>query len=180
MARLVAPVVVLFLLFGRGPRVNAQSVEPVERTTSIYALSGLGAPFGFFGIETVHRFGPTVELAAGIGSGLAATLAQDGFPLQWSLMPRVRIGRPTGHNFTLGAGISGGNFANVNVVDCDNDCSPPVHYMMWANFEIGVERWSQSGFAVRSFIGYAHGLLADVPSASLDFPYFGGGMGYAF
>jgi hypothetical protein len=131
------------------------------------------------GIEAVHRFGSTVELAAGMGAGLAATLAKTGDPMQWAVMPRLRIGAAVGFNLTLGAGRSGGNFADVNVVDCENDCNPPVHNMLWANFEIGVERWLGNGFAARSFLGYAHG-LTDSPSTGAGFPYFGGGMGCAF
>jgi hypothetical protein len=34
-------------------------------------------------------------------------------------------------------------------------------YVLWMNFEIGVERWWAGGFALRYFAGFAHGCSLD-------------------
>jgi hypothetical protein len=94
-------------------------------------------------------------------------------------MPRLRYGDRGRNNLTLGVGLSGGEFADTFLV-CDDCTTYPVQYMLWANFEIGVERWWPSGFALRSFVGYAQGLLTASPYSTIDFPYVGSGMGYAF
>ena len=52
--------------------------------------------------------------------------------------------------------------------------------MLLGELAIGVERWWHNGFALRSFVGYAQGLLTASPYSTIDFPYLGTGMGYAF
>ncbi len=148
-------------------------------------LVGLGTPVGIGGLEIVHQFGTTFEVTAGVGSGLAAASAHNGSPLQWAVMPRLRLGDTWRNGLTLGAGMSGGNYGDVPFNVCDEHCDPepasyPVHYMLWANFEIGGEHWLRGGFAFRYFAGYAHGWRTDDPSSTLDFPYVGTGIGYAF
>jgi hypothetical protein len=173
-------VAVLLLLLGQAAAAKAQAGEKSGRTTAVYAVAGLGTPVGFAGLEIVQRVGPVVELSAGIGSGLTAEMAHNGSSLQWAVMPRLRFGDEGQRNLTVGVGISGGNLADL----CDDSCPPqssyPVYYMLSANFEIGLERWWSNGFALRSFVGYAQGLLSAPPYSPFAFPYFGTGLGYAF
>jgi len=57
-------------------------------------------------------------------------------------------------------------------------------YVIWGNLEFGTEHWWDSGFALRTFVGYARGCSSETctstGSAELAFPYFGVGAGYAF
>ena len=133
MSRLPAAVAAHRWLVGAARHVQAQEAEPLRRTTAVYGVGGLGTPVGYLGIEIVQRFGPELELTAGIRAGLAATSAHNGCPLQWALMSRVRIGDTVRNNLTLGAGLSGGNYADIPFY-CDNCTTYPVEYMLWANF----------------------------------------------
>ena len=178
------PAALLFTVvavWGRAPDAQASDLH---RTTAAYVIVGLGTPVGIGGLEIVHQFDTTFEVAAGVGSGLAAASAHNGSPLQWAVMPRLRLGHTWRNGLTLGAGMSGGN-GDVPFNVCDEHCDPepasyPVHDMLWANFEIGGEHWLRGGFAFRYFAGYAHGWRTDDPSSTLDFPYVGTGIGYAF
>ena len=176
------------------PEVRSKVPGPPDhaRQTAIYSIVGFGTPVGFFGGEVVHRFGPTLELALGVGQGLAAAGSQQKAPpyhaLQWSVMPRLRFGDD--HlALTLGAGLSGGNYGKIAIdFACDADCNQsqtyPVRYVVWGNVEAGVELWKR-GFAFRAFAGYARGCTTDgcsglADGAALYIPYMGVGFGYAF
>ena len=145
---------------------------------------GFGTPVGLGGLEILQRLGDNVELTAGVGKGMAAAEAHNGSTVQWAVMPRLRIGEGWRNGLTLGAGMSGGNYSDVPFYFCDEHCDPatsyPVHYVVWANLEIGGEHWLRGGLAMRYFAGYAHGWRTDSPSSTVNLPYFGGGIGYAF
>jgi hypothetical protein len=170
----------VLILLGRGATARAEAQEASHRTTAVYAIGGLGTPVGWAGLEIVHRVGPVVELSAGIGSGLTATMAHNGSSLQWAVMPRLRIGDEGHNNLTVGAGLSGGNLGDVCDDSCPQQSSYPVYYMYWANFEIGAEHWWKSGIALRTFLGYAQSLTSASRYTTTDFPYVGSGLGYAF
>jgi hypothetical protein len=163
--------------------------EPPPRHTAIYGLLGVGAPVGFEGLEGVHRFGPLLEVAAGLGIGFSASGSEKDAPFghatQWAVMPRLRVGGDH-HVLTLGAGVSGGNYGGFHLfgIGCPEQgpCYYPTRYVFWGNVEIGGEHWWSGGFALRYFLGYARGCTTDSCSASGDrsFPYFGLGLGYAF
>src|SRR6476661_513643 len=89
----------------------ADETEP--RNTAVYGVVGYATPLGFAGLEAVRHFGPAFELAAGLGVGMSAALAHSGVPLQWAVMPRVRVGRRAAHVVTFGAGASGGNIGDI-------------------------------------------------------------------
>lgn len=159
---------------------------PPERTSAVYFVSGLGAPLGFAGFEVAHHLGSIFEISGGLGLGLDAIEAQPHAGLsqilQWAVMPRLRFGNRPGA-FTAGAGISGGNDGFFCwVPDTCVDGTYPLSYYVWANFELGMEVWTDSGFAFRAFGGYAHGwcLNGTCENGGTDLPYLGLGVGYAF
>jgi hypothetical protein len=165
---------------------------PVEqdRTSAVYITAGFGAPLGLVGLEGVHRLGSVFEVAGGLGVGDSASSLQPNPGLrrevQWAVMPRLRIGDSRGA-FTIGAGISGGNYVSFPSCPGFDDCPPPptisaLRYFVWSNFEIGGEWWLPGGFALRAFGGFADGwcVSASCLSAQAAFPYLGGGVGYAF
>jgi hypothetical protein len=179
------PVALLFTVVAVWATAPAAQASDLHRTTAAYVIVGLGSPVGIGGLEIVHQFDTTFEVTAGVGSGLGAARAHNGSPLQWAVMPRLRLGDTWRNGLTLGAGMSGGNYGDVSFKVCDDYCDPepgsyPVHYVVWANFEIGGEHRLRGGFAFRYFAGYAHGWRTDDPSRTLDFPYVGTGIGYAF
>ena len=161
-----------------------------RRTRAVYVILGFGSPVGGFGLEGVQRFGSHFELTAGIGAGVAAQNSEPhpglGHVVQWALMPRLRFGDDA-TAFTLGAGISGGEygagFLRSFFQFCDEDPCPttnppyPTQYVIWSNFETGLEHWWRNGFAIRLFAGYGHGFAS---GNSFNLPYLGFGLGYAF
>jgi hypothetical protein len=169
------------------PAATPAPVPDRPRSTAIYTIVGFGTPVGFVGVEAVHRFAPWLEVGAGVGSGLAAAGSKHN-PLQWSVMPRLRLGDEH-QALTLGAGLSGGNYGDIPLdFDCESDCNAnagyPVRYVVWGNVELGLELWKR-GFAFRAFGGYARGCTTDgcggsADGAPLGIPYFGLGFGYAF
>jgi hypothetical protein len=168
-------------------RPDALSV-PLDRPrrTAIYWVVGVGTPVGVSGFEAVRRLGHRFEIAAGFGGGFAALVSEPhpgfGHVAQWAAMPRLRFGNDEGA-FTIGAGVSGGNYADLPLC-FDDPCSAtqPVSYVLWNNFEIAGERWGPHGLALRAFAGYAHGwcVSSSCVTALEDIPYFGFGIGYAF
>lgn len=157
-----------------------------SRRTAIYYVLGVGTPVGVSGFEAVHRLGQRFEIAAGFGGGFAALTSEPhagfGHVVQWTAMPRLRFGNDAGA-FTLGAGVSGGNYADLPL--CFDEPCPatlPVSYVLWNNFEIAGEHWGPHGLALRAFAGYAHGWCVSrtCVTALEDIPYFGFGIGYAF
>ena len=181
--------------------------EPVPRKTSIHAVAGFGTPVGEIGIEAVHRFESNFEVAAGIGAGAnaleaAAKGSPIGNPVQWAMMPRLRLGGARSA-LTMGAGISGGNYAVIRgcglgqSLEQDGGCAGSsvlaVGYVLWSNLEIGGEVWNPTGLSFRYFVGYGHVLTpgalhcvnslppcTNPPSEGQDLPYIGLGIGYAF
>jgi len=169
-------------------RPNFSPTVPTDRrrNTAIGYVGGFGTPVGIAGLEGVHRIGSMFELSAGYGIGLVAAGSEPhaGFwhVVQWAVMPRLRLGND--HSaFTMGAGASGGNYGAFPLC-FDDPCSNtyPVSYFVWSNFEIGGEYWASGGFALRYFVGYAHGWCtsSSCVSAAENLPYFGWGFGYAF
>jgi hypothetical protein len=165
--------------------------EPARRRThAVYLMLGFGSPVGGLGLEGVQRFGSHFELAAGFGVGDAAGSSEShpglGHVLQWALMPRLRLGDDA-TALTVGAGISGGEYGDGFLQDffrfCDEGPCPttnpayPTRYVIWSNFETGVEHWWRNGFATRLFVGFAHGFAS---ADSFNLPYLGFGLGYAF
>jgi hypothetical protein len=178
------------------PAVSIEEAEPSSpRRRAIFLELGVATPIGFFGFEGVHRFGEFFEVSAGIGIGESAVESKTnsfGGTLQWSLMPRLRLGND--HSaFTVGAGISGGEYGGFDIADsgpgCYSDSAPcdrpfPTRYSLWGNLELGGEHWTSSGFALRYFIGLARGMtVGPIGSSRYDqtvLPYLGLGLGYAF
>jgi hypothetical protein len=172
------------------PPTEVRPLPDRARSSAVYSIVGFGTPVGFFGVEGVHRFGSWFEISAGFGEGLAAAGSAQHPPafhaLQWSVMPRLRLGDE--HlALTLGAGLSGGNYGAIPLdFECESDCNQDyaVRYVVWGNLEAGVELWKR-GFAFRAFGGYARGCTTDgcggrADGAPLGIPYFGVGFGYAF
>ncbi len=101
-------------------------------------------------------------------------------------MPRLRFGDDT-TALTLGAGVSGGEYGDGFLRNlfqfCVEDPCPttnppyPTQYVIWSNFETGLEHWWRNGFATRLFAGYGHGFAS---GNSFNLPYLGFGLGYAF
>ena len=172
------------------PAAAPPVVEP-ERRSAVYLAGGLGTPVGFLGLEGVRRLGSIIEITGGLGIGYGAARAEPhagvGRWLQWAVMPRLRRirFRDSVGAFTIGAGVSGGNYtarpSSVSFVD-PQPPAPPISYYLWSNFEIGYEWWWSGGFALRFFGGYAHGwcVSGTCYSPPHDFPYTGVGLGYAF
>ena len=182
MARFGGAAIAVSALLAGSARAQTAAAEADDPRTAIYAIVGLATPVGVVGFEGVRRLGSMVELAAGIGAGLTALQAHSGSPLQWSVMPRLRVGNSWRHSFTFGTGVSGGNIGDVPLI-CDEFCDPkrssyPVHYHLWANLEVGGEYWERS-FAFRYFVGYAYGCQVDSCNA-FGLPYVGVGTGIAF
>lgn len=161
-----------------------------DRTSAVYVTLGAGAPLGMLGIEGVHRLGSIFEVAGGLGIGESASKVQPSPGLlrevQWAVMPRVRIGDGR-RAFTIGAGISGGNYVSFPSCPDFDQCPPPpaisaLRYFLWSNIEIGGEWWLSGGLALRAFGGFADGwcVSATCVSAQAALPYLGGGIGYAF
>jgi len=172
----------------QGPPAPDPSLPDRVRHTAIYYLNGFATPVGVVGLEGVERVGRWFELTGGLGMGFGAAGSEPhtglGHALQWAAMPRLRLGDDHG-GFTIGAGISGGNYADFPIFCGENPCTTnpyPVSYFLWSNFEIGGEHWWSGGFAMRYFIGYAHAWCVSNPcvSALTNLPYFGYGIGYAF
>ena len=187
---LMSAAAVLFVLLAAvTPATGAEPGAAPIANSAIYFESGLGSPLGIFGVESVTRVAPRLEIAIGAGIGLAA--AESGMQpsfgqvLQWSLMPRLLLGNSTG-GLTIGVGASGGGYGDwgAKFLCWDDPCPSSYHviYAVWANAEIGGEVWATSGLAVRFFAGWAHGWCANGTCgyADRDFPYLGGGLGYAF
>jgi hypothetical protein len=101
-----------------------ESALSSPRLRAIYLELGAAMPIGFFGLEGVHRFGEFFEVSAGIGVGGSAVESRTnsfGSSLQWSLMPRLRLGNAYS-GFTIGAGISGGEYGGFNFADTGPGC----------------------------------------------------------
>jgi hypothetical protein len=178
-----AAFVAVALLAGPAWAESASEIAPAGRRNAVYVISGLATPVGFVGFEGVRRVGSVLEISGGLGAGFTAVRAKSGSPLQWSVMPRLRVRRGERSALTLGAGVSGGNIGEIPWW-CDEYCderpaSYPTHYWMWANFEIGGEHWLVGGFAVRYFAGYARGCQLTSCTA-LGLPYIGAAFGAAF
>jgi hypothetical protein len=172
----------------------APSAVERDRRSAVYLVGGFATPLGFLGIEGVRRLGPIftpqatlteLEITGGLGIGYDAAQAEPhagvGRWLQWAVMPRLRFG-DSGGAFTIGAGVSGGNFTirPVSFVDVPPP-APPLSYYLWSNFEIGGEWWWSGGFALRFFGGYEHAwcVSGTCYSPQHDLPYTGLGLGYA-
>ena len=169
-----------------GPPAPPPSIPARVRHTAIYYEGGFATPVGVAGLEAVRRIGERCELAGGLGIGFAAVGSEPhagpGHVLQWTAMPRLRLGDD--HSaFIAGAGISGGNYGDIPLC-FDGPCPAtyPVSYFLWNNFELGGEWWWSGGFAMRLFAGYAHGwCVSDTcVGAATNLPYFGWAFGYAF
>jgi hypothetical protein len=169
-----------------GPPAPQPWISDRVRHTAIYYEGGFATPVGVAGLEVVRRIGQRFELAGGLGVGFAAVGSEPhaglGHVLQWTAMPRLRLGDD--HSaFIAGAGISGGNYGSIPLC-FDDPCSNtyPVSYFLWSNFELGGEWWWSGGFAMRLFGGYAHGwCVSDTcVGAATNLPYFGWAFGYAF
>ena len=168
---------------------SASSMADRSRRTAIYWVLGVGTPVGFTGLEAVRRLGDDFEISAGFGGGAEALASEPhpgfGHVLQWAVMPRLRFGNDESA-FTIGAGVSGGNYADPSFICLDDGpCPPPsnpVSYVLWNNFEIAGEHWNRHGVAARAFAGYAHGwcVSSSCETTMRDIPYFGIGVGYAF
>ena len=183
--------VVLFALLAVTPPAEQEPQQEPVLHSALYFEAGLGSPLGGLGIESVTRVGPWFEISGGLGIGVAAeeSEAQPSLAhmLQWSIMPRLFLGKTEHGGVTLGVGASGGNYGDdSNKIICvDGPCATgpyPVSYAFWANGELGAEAWYPSGVAARIFAGWAHGWCTSsgCGSALMNFPYLGAGLGYAF
>ena len=153
---------------------------------------GFGTPVGFAGFEGVRRLGSAIELGVGLGRGFGALASQKdpapGRDLQWAIMPRLRLGgrppRRHGRRRRLRGQLRQRRRVVLRRPLPDRDY--PISYVVWANVEVGTEHWWRSGFALRTFLGYARGCsatsctTATASGGDLAIPYFGFGLGYAF
>jgi hypothetical protein len=181
--RRIRVVVALLMLAGRAEaEVHPDSkIASTDRRNAVYGILGLGTPVGFAGIEAARHLGSYAELAVGLGAGSSAWHTQWS-PLQWSVMPRLRLGQA--HlAFIAGVGVSGGNMGPPFNAFCGENC--PTYpdypgYWTWLNFEAGGEHWL-GPFALRYFVGFASGCrVAACSGNSEGLPYAGMGFGYAF
>jgi len=200
----VIQVAILVVVLGLPDLARVDDENVPAWKTAVYAETGLGTPVGYFGLEGLRRIAPRWEIAAGVGLGLSASKNGSGLghELQWSLMPRYRLGSDRAA-MTIGLGVSGGNYAHTLESLCGSEeeiltCSlANWRYTLWANVELGGEYWLPSGFALRFFVGYGHVLAQgaehcvfanpdcgpDVPGGSFpyyDVPYAGVAFGTAF
>ena len=156
-----------------------RSADAHGNPTTISYIAGAGTPVGVSGMELARALGSSFELTGGIGIGLAAANARGKpNPVQWAVMPRVRLGSDQ-NAFTAGIGASGGNYGqapNCNALGVFA-CAYGVEYTIWLNAEIGGEIWSPFGLALRYFAGYGHGFAS---GRTFDIPYVGAGVGYRF
>jgi hypothetical protein len=113
------------------------------------------------GAEYVRYFSRWIELGGGAGIGLSALDGPGSFPrvLQWSLMPRLRLGGER-NAFTVGMGASVGGYAQL-ALPCEGaaDCYDARATVVWRNAEIGGEHLRPSGFALRYFVGIGDPML---------------------
>ncbi len=200
----VIEVATLLVVLGGPGLARADDENLSARTTAVYAETGFGTPLGYFGLEGLQQIAPRWEIAAGVGLGLSAAKNGSGLghELQWSLMPRYRLGSERAA-MTIGLGMSGGNYAHTLESLCGSeeellDCNlANWRYTLWANTELGGEFWFPTGFAFRFFVGYGHVLAQgaehcvvanpscgpDVPGNSFPYyniPYGGLAFGAAF
>ena len=174
---------VLFALLALTPPAEQEPQQEPFLHSALYVEAGLGSPLGGLGIESVTRIGPWFEISGGLGIGVAAgeSEAQPSLAhmLQWSIMPRLFLGKTEHGGVTLGVGASGGNYgdASSKIICFDDPCAStyPVSYALWANVELGAEAWYPSGFATRIFAGWAHGWCTSsgCGSALMNFPTSG-------
>lgn len=165
---------------------NDGSASPFEsRPTAIYAVVGLGTPVGLVGAEVEETILPHLSLSAGVGWG-AANAPQGAAMLRW-------LGGSHWSRFTIGAGISGGQYKWTDLSCFYDTCPSKSGTVAWGNVEIGYELRSSSGFALRYFGGYGHiiagNLVCDPPATSCgsyyqndgyNLIYVGAGIGYSF
>jgi hypothetical protein len=189
MNRVTTIAAVAAALCGLSPRAARADEDPVDGAAmrhrlAAYGILGFGTPVGSYGVEGVVRVTPVFEISAGAGLGLSALMAHAGSPLQWALMPRLRVGRDERSTFTFGVGTSGGNIGDIPIF-CDEYCDPPkasypIHYWQWINVELGGEHWFRNGFALRYFVGAGHGWETATGGTFPVLPYTGVGLGKAF
>lgn len=169
------------------PHSHDASVEPdplPRRENGVYWIFGFGTPVGITGVEAVHRLG-SMEIAAGVGMGGAASLSEANAPLrhvlQWAVMPRFRIGGDDHLAVLVGEGLSGGEYGNGALELCEEPpCSFPTKYVVWLNSELAIEQW-WSHLTMRYFLGLAAGCdVSDCVDGHRIIPYLGLGVGYAF
>jgi hypothetical protein len=161
------------------------------KESAIIGEFGLGAPVGMWGVEGLHHLGSFGEISVGLGFGNSALQSGNSsliHALQWAVMPRLRLGNDF-HAFTIGVGVSGGQFGKIPIficIDQQGPCTYPTRYAFWSNLEFGGEHLWPSGFAMRYFAGYAKGCTTNLCVAGglsgqdMSFPYFGIGIGFGF
>jgi hypothetical protein len=110
--------------------------------------SGLGSPVGLLGVTLTYA--PVPEIQFEFGSGLGFS----GF--QFSLMPKLSIGRASEDRFVLGVGPSVGIGRNSNP---SQGC-----VSWWLNVEVGYEFRSVGGFSFLMAVGVVKGLAGKMPS----------------
>jgi hypothetical protein len=171
---------------GRAAADNDASATPFEsRPTALYAVLGLGTPVGLVGAELEEMILPNWALSLGVGWG-AANAPQGAAMLRW-------LGGSQWSKFTIGAGISGGQFKWMDLACFYDTCPTKSGTVAWGNVEIGGELRTPSGFALRYFGGYGHiiagDLVCDPPATSCgpysqndgyNLIYVGVGVGYSF
>lgn len=173
----------------------APSEEDAARPQRTAFFGILGGRVGL-GVEVVRRFGDHFELTAGGGlspSKFTDSGGQASSPFTWSVMPRLRL-NGSKLSLTMGAGLSGGPETQKSSCGfADDSCTIVTEragYLTRLDGELGVERWSPSGFALRVFAGYGYVIdpqdfrcVASAPpcaQGSGSGLYVGLGLGYAF
>jgi len=124
----------------------------VAKSTTIYFVSGLSTPVGFFGFEAEQNLTSFWSLSAGAGFGDTAP--------QIAAMTHLLLGNAWS-KLTVGAGVSRGKYV-WHAFEGDEIVEQKSGIVTWANFEIGGEHRWRNGFTMRYFGGYrrvVHGEL---------------------
>ena len=154
---------------GRAAADNDGSVSPFEsRPTAVFAELGLGTPVGLVGVEVEEMIGRTCRWSACCRRWGAANAPQGAAMLRW-------LGGSHWSRFTIGAGISGGQYKWRDWSCFYDTCPTKSGTVAWGNVEIGAELRSSSGFALRYFGGYGHIIAGDLvcdPPATSCGPYY--------
>lgn len=135
-------------------------VDPRDHSR-VAATVGISTPVGEVGVEYTWAALPALEI--GVGAGIAMNLSA-GMPVlpQASVMPRFRVRRGA-VTFTVGSGLSGGEFQNVSPFA--DEAQKPV-IALWANAEAGVQFSSSRGRFVRLFAGAGLVVAHSAPMAA--------------
>ena len=128
------------------------------------ATVGIATPVGEVGVEYTWAALPALEI--GLGAGIAMNMGPGVAVLpQASVMPRFRVRRGA-VTFTVGSGLSGGEFQNVSPFAEQKPVTA-----LWANAEAGIQFSSSRGRFVRLFAGAGLIVAHSTPMSGSEYAY---------